>query len=180
MVTKLLGSGVRNNLAKGLALSERDFGRADKLKHGEERQHKLAARVGALEKLSQVQLARREHHVAQALHHLREAYLLALNLHQDFFFVARENLLEDTQEIEESNGDFRVLLVRLKLAAREDCLLDRGARPEHLRRSLVLLMLKKLVDELIARVEQLFGNVFEGIARQEHLRLDFNEGRRHH
>src|SRR5690349_11415421 len=46
---QILRPGARDDLAEGLALNERDFGRADQLEHGEEGQHQLAARAGALE-----------------------------------------------------------------------------------------------------------------------------------
>ena len=95
--------------------------------------------------------------------------------------MARENLLENSQQIEKSDRDLRVLFVGLNLTAREDGLFDCRARPEHLRRSFEFLVLKKLVDKLVARVKHLFiRHIGERVARQEHLRLDLDEGGRHH
>src|SRR5205807_5560430 len=91
---KVLRADARDDVAEGLALEKFYLGRADEFEDGEEREHEFAPRLGALEEVAQVQLARREDHVAQAFEHLRHRDLLALDLQQDLFPAAREYLLE--------------------------------------------------------------------------------------
>src|SRR5947209_10183391 len=173
---KYSGADARDDVAEGLALEKFYLGRADEFEDGEEGEDEFAPRLGALEEVAQVQLARREDHVAKAFEHLRHRDLLALDLHQDLFLATREYLLEDSQKIERARRPFRVLLVRLQCRARVDGLLHGRARVEHLGGGLELLVFEETLYKFAARVEfiQLLL-AHRGVARQEHARFYLDE-----
>src|ERR1043165_4565120 len=80
-VCRSSGADARDDVAEGLALEKLDLGRADEFEDGEEGEHEFAPGRGVLEEVAQVQLARREDHVAEAFEHLGHRALLALDLH---------------------------------------------------------------------------------------------------
>src|SRR5881227_1350527 len=177
---KYSGADARDDVAEGLAVEKFYLGRADEFEDGEEGEDEFAPRLGALEEVAQVQLARREDHVAQAFEHLRHRDLLALDLQQDLFPAAREYLLEDSQQIERARRHFRVLLVRLQRRARVDGPLHGRARPEHLGGGLELLVFEESLDKFAARVE--FVQLLladRRVARQKHARLYLDESGGH-
>src|SRR5205085_25575 len=177
---KYSGADARDDVAEGLALEKFYLGRAGEFEDGEESENEFATRLRALEEVAQVQLARREDHVAKAFEHLRHRDLLALDLHQDLFLAAREYLLEDSQEVERARRDLRVLLVRRQGRARVDGLLHGRARVEHLGGGLGLLVFEKTLDKFAARVE--FVQLLladRRVARQKHARLYLDESGGH-
>src|SRR5882672_1802428 len=89
-----------HDCAESFALDQRDLTHSHQLEHRQKRYDQLAPRFRSLKKRHQVHLARRSHHVAQAIDHLGHADFLALDFQKDFFLMARENLLKYAQQIE--------------------------------------------------------------------------------
>ena len=150
----------------------------DHFENGEKDQHHLALRSGALEHSAGADfglLVNRQANLGDLLGH---RHLFALDLDFDQGALPVEDFAEDIEKLKDRRRHFRVLFVGLKRAAREGGRLDQGALMQRVRRTFEFLMFEQLMNEFGARVFKLFFRDVR-IVRQQHLRFDVNQRRRH-
>ena len=118
----------------------------------------------------------------QVLDHLAHRDGLLIHFENGPCARALQDLLESLDQVNHVGSEFRLgplgIHELFERRVAQNCVFDLLFLQEHLRRRLEFLVLEQAVDQFAARVVGGVGGS-QRVARQQHLRLDVNQHRRH-